>query len=1479
MGTSDRLSARPAALRAGAALAALLFAPSAFAACTGTATSATCTSTHATNNLTVVAGVVPQKATVYPSSNVVSGMSGTISSVQVRLNGLTHTDPDDLDMLLVAPDGRSFVFWSDIGGVRGTNNVCPTAPFACSINNFTITVSDSGSTLLPDGNGGAGQDARVLVNNTTYKPANNGVGADPFPDSGVTVSAANSAANSPTAAGLGGTATFTSSFGGSGNINGEWKLYIALDSCCGPTGSDPGSLASWSLILTTNVASAATTTSLTSSVNPSFVGNNVTITATVSAAGNPVTLGTVSFFSGAQALQTNVPLNGSGQASFTTSALAEGSHIITANYSGATGFGASSGTLTQVVDRPTTVSGNTFCNVGPITIPNTINASGTPYPSKLFVTGLSGTTQKVTMNLNGFTHPVPEDVDLLLVSPAGQKYVPFASVAGIVGVSNINLTLDDAAASLMPSTGSLAGGTYRPSAFANATFPSPAPAGPYQFAASQGAATFISTFSGASPNGTWQLFASSHGAGTAGARQFGGGWCLNFTTSSDPATTTTPFVSPTPSAVNQPVTVSALVANASNGAPVNALGTVNFTEGNTPLAGPLNLGSNGVASFTKSDFTQGAHFLTANYNGSPGNFGVSNGSVLHYVDAPTTNPSALRFCNTSAVTFPNSINASGSPYPTRVLVNGLPGTVNNVTVELNGLSHQFPDDMDMMLSGPNGNSLVLFSDVGGGSPISGLNLVLDSSASSALPDSTSLTSGTFRPTDFQASLDTFAAPAPTTNVFSASTADLGTVFNNINPNGIWTLFTTNDSAGSQGGGSLANGWCLNFTMNNPDLTISKTHSGNFTQGQVGAQYSVVVGNSGPGTTAGTVTVVDNPPPGLTVTAMSGSGWNCTVSNRTCTTSAPLEAGATFPPIAVTVSVATNASSPLVNSATVSASFDPGSGGNNTATDSTIIVQVSDLTLTKSASSAFSQGGNAAFSLVVNNTGSGATSGAYTISDNLPTGLTLLGTPTGSGWDCSASTSNFASCVRTASIAPGASAPAVTVSVSVASNAPASITNTATVAGGGELNTSNNSGSVVVSVTALTPVTITVPAGVSFALNSVNYTGTQTVSLPPGQYVLSTTTPQQLGPGTRAEFVNWSNGLAIVHILNVTSSPLSITGNFKTQHQLTMVAGAGGNVTPASGTFFDAGTVVNVSATPLVGFSFANWTGPVATPNAAATTVTMSAPATVTANFTSLTGVTVNVPAGVSFTLNGVTYTGSQTVNLAPGTYVLSTSSPQSLGVGTRAQFSSWSDGGPIMHPITVGNTALLIVGNFAIQHQLTTVAGPGGTVTPASGFFDAGSLVPVTATPNSGFVFAGWTGPVLSSSTASTSVTMSGPVTVSASFTAAATTLNAAIAGKSGPANARVWSVAIQNTGAGAAVNAQLNALTLTQTFGPACSPVVLTALPAVAGTLAPATSAVVPVTINFSACAVTSRFRVGLGYSANSGSTTGARTITNQFQ
>ncbi len=119
----------------------------------------------------------------------------------------------------------------------------------------------------------------------------------------------------------------------------------------------------------------------------------------------------------------------------------------------------------------------------------------------------------------------------------------------------------------------------------------------------------------------------------------------------------------------------------------------------------------------------------------------------------------------------------------------------------------------------------------------------------------------------------------------------------------------------------------------PALSISKTHVGNFTQGQAGATYTVTVSNNGlsAGPTSGTVTVTETAPPGLSLVSMAGTGWTC--AGKTCTRSDVLAAGSSYPAITVTVNVATSATSPQVNAVSVSG----GGSGSANATDSTSIL--------------------------------------------------------------------------------------------------------------------------------------------------------------------------------------------------------------------------------------------------------------------------------------------------------------------------------------------------------------------------------------------------------------------------------------------------------------------------------------------------------------------------------------------------------------
>ena len=93
-----------------------------------------------------------------------------------------------------------------------------------------------------------------------------------------------------------------------------------------------------------------------------------------------------------------------------------------------------------------------------------------------------------------------------------------------------------------------------------------------------------------------------------------------------------------------------------------------------------------------------------------------------------------------------------------------------------------------------------------------------------------------------------------------------------------------------------------------DLTLTKSHTGNFTQGQVGATYTITARNIGAAPTTGTVTVVDNFPPDLIPTAAAGTGWTCNISTNTatCTRSDALAPAASYPPITLTVNVAPTA---------------------------------------------------------------------------------------------------------------------------------------------------------------------------------------------------------------------------------------------------------------------------------------------------------------------------------------------------------------------------------------------------------------------------------------------------------------------------------------------------------------------------------------------------------------------------------------------
>ena len=98
------------------------------------------------------------------------------------------------------------------------------------------------------------------------------------------------------------------------------------------------------------------------------------------------------------------------------------------------------------------------------------------------------------------------------------------------------------------------------------------------------------------------------------------------------------------------------------------------------------------------------------------------------------------------------------------------------------------------------------------------------------------------------------------------------------------------------------------------------------------------------------------------------------------------------------------------------------------------------------------------------------------------------------------------------------------------------------------------------------------------------------------------------------FSGWSDNGPISHTLTATAGLTSYIAAFLTQYSLTTAANpiAGGTV--SAGGYFNAGTAVAVTASPNTGYNFTGWTGPVASPDSASTTITMTGPQALTANF-------------------------------------------------------------------------------------------------------------------------------------------------------------------------------------------------------------------------------------------------------------------------
>jgi len=276
------------------------------------------------------------------------------------------------------------------------------------------------------------------------------------------------------------------------------------------------------------------------------------------------------------------------------------------------------------------------------------------------------------------------------------------------------------------------------------------------------------------------------------------------------------------------------------------------------------------------------------------------------------------------------------------------------------------------------------------------------------------------------------------------------------------------------------------------------------------------------------------------------------------------------------------------------------------------------------------------------------------------------------------------------------------------------------------------------------------------------------------------------PDAGYRFVNWTDDVSTVGNVTAGTTTIRINGdysisaNFVRQYTLTVTSTAGGSITaPGEGIFtYDAGTVVNLVATPASGYRFVNWTGNVGTinsTNGASTTITMSGTYSITANFEATAPW---VPPPVQYGLIVFAGTGGSVTSPGVGIFAYDAGTVVNL-VATPAngyRFVRWSGSVDTVGNVYAASTTITmnrdysITASFVAIYELSISSTEGvSVIEPGEGVFsyDEGTVVDLVAEAEEEYRFVEWTGDVGTIGdvyAAETTITMNGDYSISANF-------------------------------------------------------------------------------------------------------------------
>ncbi len=284
-------------------------------------------------------------------------------------------------------------------------------------------------------------------------------------------------------------------------------------------------------------------------------------------------------------------------------------------------------------------------------------------------------------------------------------------------------------------------------------------------------------------------------------------------------------------------------------------------------AGPLSdAGPCPAGQYLPSDYVPGDTWpapgpgtgLTANLNNFDG--GSANGDwKLYAVDDSAFQAGAISNwglqieTSTALIVVPGLGATSGTASPYSSVKNFPTGSgqvIDDVNLTVTGFNHEHPADVDMLLQGPTGETVMVMSDACGGDDIANnRDYTFDDAATLPLSDgnSTNCSSGSRRPSDFGDPPENMPLPLPP-RPYGASMS----VFNGL-PGGTFRLWV-NDDAGSDIG--YIAGWNLTMTTRPPAATGFAATAVPTAEGQTATLTVSRTGSANVGVATVNVAVVD-----------------------------------------------------------------------------------------------------------------------------------------------------------------------------------------------------------------------------------------------------------------------------------------------------------------------------------------------------------------------------------------------------------------------------------------------------------------------------------------------------------------------------------------------------------------------------------------------------------------------------------------------